>query len=71
MQHEAFVSGNFDTKFIDKYFKPEALAHSANYTEIAAIAASTVFSAKRNKRVTDTKIQNTEGANWKKNRKSF
>ncbi|MBU3663748.1 MAG: acetyl-CoA carboxylase biotin carboxylase subunit, partial [Bacteroidetes bacterium] len=25
MQHEAFVSGNFDTKFIEKHFKPEYL----------------------------------------------
>jgi len=71
MQHEAFVSGNFDTKFIDKYFKPEELAHSASYAEIAAIAASTVFIAKSKKQVNDTKTQSTEVANWKKNRKSF
>ena len=28
MNHEAFRSGNFDTKFVEKYFKPELLEGS-------------------------------------------
>jgi acetyl-CoA carboxylase biotin carboxylase subunit len=33
MQHEAFVSGNFNTKFIEKYYKPEMLAQNLNENE--------------------------------------
>lgn len=43
MHHEAFRSGNFDTKFVEKYFKPEVLKPTPNETEelIAAALAST------------------------------
>ncbi len=41
MRHEAFRSGNFDTKFIDNYFKPEMLNEALEEDEelVAAIAA--------------------------------
>ncbi len=40
IQHEAFVSGNFDTHFVKKYFTPEVLKHeSDDEMEIAAMAA--------------------------------
>ena len=39
LRHEAFVSGEFDTKFVDKYFKPEMLdVDSAGLEEEIAIA---------------------------------
>lgn len=43
MHHEAFRSGNFDTKFVEMYFKPEVLKPTPNETEelIAAALAST------------------------------
>lgn len=44
MQHEAFINGNFDTKFIDKYFKPEMLTQETSHDEVAAIAAAKIFS---------------------------
>jgi acetyl-CoA carboxylase biotin carboxylase subunit len=37
MQHEAFLSGNFDTRFIENYFKPEMLKE-ANAEESALAA---------------------------------
>ncbi|MES2761184.1 MAG: acetyl-CoA carboxylase biotin carboxylase subunit [Bacteroidota bacterium] len=38
LKHEAFVSGNFDTGFIPKYFKPEMLNKSnSNEEEVASI----------------------------------
>ncbi|HXC04162.1 MAG TPA: biotin carboxylase, partial [Bacteroidia bacterium] len=38
LQHEAFISGNFDTHFISRYFKPEMLnTFDAQKAEIAAI----------------------------------
>jgi propionyl-CoA carboxylase alpha chain len=38
MEHEAFVSGNFNTKFIEDYFKPEMLNPEIDENE-AKIAA--------------------------------
>lgn len=46
MQHDAFRSGNFDTKFVEQYFTPDQLARSLNDedAEILAVAlATTVF----------------------------
>jgi propionyl-CoA carboxylase alpha chain len=41
LTHEAFISGKFDTKFIENYFKPEMLIDQPD-DEGAAIAASLV-----------------------------
>jgi acetyl/propionyl-CoA carboxylase alpha subunit len=39
MRHEAFRSGHFDTKFIEKYFKPEMLDSADDeLAEVAALA---------------------------------
>lgn len=47
LKHPAFVSGKFDTGFIKTHFKPEMLnAGNPEYEELAAIAASMIFSAK-------------------------
>ncbi len=46
MHHEAFRSGNFDTKFVEKYFTPEVLKPKPNETEellAAALASTQVF----------------------------
>jgi propionyl-CoA carboxylase alpha chain len=42
LQHEAFVSGNFDTNFVKHFFKPEYLerAASEDELEVAAIFAA-------------------------------
>jgi acetyl-CoA carboxylase biotin carboxylase subunit len=40
LQHEAFLSGNFDTKFVEKYFSPEKLnTQESNETELKILAA--------------------------------
>jgi len=44
LNHQAFISGNFDTGFIKNFFTPEMLNQgSADLNEIAAIAGSLVF----------------------------
>jgi len=68
MKHDAFVNGNFDTKFIDKYFKPEFPEVGIDMSDIAVIAASTVFYSGNAKQVSAS-VNKTE--NWKKNRKIF
>jgi acetyl/propionyl-CoA carboxylase alpha subunit len=37
--HEAFISGKFDTKFVEKYFKPEYIATLPNAEEEKVAAA--------------------------------
>src|SRR6201985_2562846 len=47
MQHEAFTSGNFDTHFVGKYFKPEVLQSSKEEEAmIAAIVMERLLSKK-------------------------
>jgi acetyl-CoA carboxylase biotin carboxylase subunit len=44
VQHEAFRSGKFDTKFIERYFKPEYLIEqNAEAAEVAGLLASIVW----------------------------
>jgi acetyl-CoA carboxylase biotin carboxylase subunit len=47
MENEHFIKGNFDTKFIDNYFKPEYLEtpFDGNLEEALSIMASYVFSS--------------------------
>lgn len=49
LKHDAFVSGDFDTKFVDKYFKPEVLNSNDSDEEQLAIAiAAHLFNQKNN-----------------------
>lgn len=46
MEHEAFRSGNFDTRFVENYFKPEALTTQDENEWIAAALAVTLMNGK-------------------------
>lgn len=69
MNHEAFRSGNFDTKFVEKYFSPEVLKSESNETEsqlAACLAATLAMGAKPiNASTVASKSSHTK---WKKNR---
>ncbi len=69
MNHEAFRSGNFDTKFVEKYFKPELLEDEPIEAEelLASVLASQII---KEIKTTPANIeQSTSSAsNWKKNR---
>ncbi len=70
MQHEAFRSGNFDTKFIEKYFKPEYLQPKpdANEEVIASVLAAELYNAiSMTSKSTTEPVKSTE-SKWKKNR---
>lgn len=70
MQHQAFTSGNFDTHFVSKYFKPEMLeSQNQEEAEIAAILATFLIKQKANNSDIET-VQSTS-SNWQKNRKSY
>jgi acetyl/propionyl-CoA carboxylase alpha subunit len=68
IQHEAFVSGHFDTHFVNKYFTPEVLnIHNKEVEEVAALFAAKLFTD--NKAIqTATVGSNTIKSNWKRNR---
>jgi acetyl-CoA carboxylase biotin carboxylase subunit len=67
MQHKAFTSGNFDTHFVQKYFKPGSLQND-NEDE-ALIAALVMEKLLSEQLVHVTDVAATEVSNWAKNRR--
>ncbi len=64
MKHEAFTSGNFDTHFVQKHFKPEFLInHNSEEEEIAAVLAAKLFEEKSIETKVSTKVASQ--SNWK------
>ena len=71
LQHEAFVSGNFDTKFIDRYFTPEALQQQpANDEEEIAVALAALLMQEKKPTASSGNEYAAPVAisNWRKNR---
>ncbi|PJA09832.1 MAG: acetyl-CoA carboxylase biotin carboxylase subunit [Flavobacteriales bacterium CG_4_10_14_0_2_um_filter_32_8] len=67
MQHEAFVSGNFDTNFINQHFNPEKLQNSnAETEEIAALFAAKMYVESSQK--TTISASSVSTSKWKLNR---
>lgn len=68
---DAFRSGNYDTKFIDKYFKPEFLTESNDDTdEVAALLSSIVWEKNGGTKtaVSSAGNGNRSFSKWKMNR---
>ena len=69
VRHEAFRSGNFDTGFIQKYFKPEMLQQEDEDADhVAALLASVVWEKQKNKQ-TAVQSSNISSNGWKLRRK--
>ncbi|SDP80371.1 acetyl-CoA carboxylase, biotin carboxylase subunit [Mucilaginibacter sp. OK268] len=66
MQHGAFISGNFDTHFVKKYFTPEVL-NTEDQGEMV-IAAVIMEQLLNQKTVATASATTTETSNWVKNR---
>ena len=68
MEHPAFISGEFDTKFIEKHFKPEDLAtipHQENQ-EIAAVFATFLQEKhQQQQKVNEVSQSGTKASGWK------
>ena len=47
LTHEAFTSGNFDTRFVEKYFKPEVLSPQPSDDEAMIAAALAVVASQK------------------------
>jgi acetyl-CoA carboxylase biotin carboxylase subunit len=67
MQHDAFRSGNFDTRFVENYFKPEVLKGAGLEEEqlLAALLATTLLENKKSEKIAE---QVPATSLWKKNR---
>ncbi len=75
LQHPDFVSGKFDTNFVNKNYKPEYLRHEAeDEMQIAALIAGHIYESKpagAAAATTAVTANNTGKSNWVKNRSSF
>ena len=67
MKHEAFRSGNFDTRFVETYFTPSSLQGQKveNETLLAALLAATIQADGKSNQIPD---QQALISLWKKNR---
>lgn len=69
MEHPAFISGQFDTKFVEKYFDPEILNLKVDEetAEIAAVFATYLQENRKKQQLTSSSKQaGAAGSNWKK-----
>jgi len=73
MQHEAFRSGDFDTRFIERYFVPESLnpLPAEDESELAAVFAAYLFETAKPKTANAEAINgnNFSLSNWHRNRR--
>jgi acetyl/propionyl-CoA carboxylase alpha subunit len=70
MQHEAFVSGNFDTHFVNKYFLPEYLSQeNEEEAMIAALIGANFMKSQSGSSKVEAAIE--EKSQWKMNRKEY
>jgi len=68
LQHEAFVSGNFDTHFVGKYFTPDKLsAENKEEAGLAAFLSVKLLNSKKVISVSDSVVKPSQ-SNWKRNR---
>ena len=69
MHHDAFRSGKFDTRFVEKYFKPEVLSPARSVDEeIVAAALSTHLLQETTAATTSAELVAASESKWKKNR---
>jgi propionyl-CoA carboxylase alpha chain len=69
MQHEAFTSGKFDTRFVENYFKPEVLQTKALNDEERIASVLAVMFANGNKKKEAESVSGPQSiSKWKKNR---
>lgn len=69
MNHDAYIKGQFDTKFVDTYFTPDVLRNEKSFDEVAAVAAAMFFQKPATKQ--ESISAGTSVSNWSKNRKLY
>ena len=70
MNHEAFVSGNFDTGFVKDHFKPEELNKECpEEMEVAAMLAGHIFNSTKTASNAASNSNATSASKWKRSRR--
>lgn len=65
MQHEAFVSGNFDTNFVKTHFKPENLnSYNEKEAQLAAQLAAYLFDNHKQQAVATVETGGAQKSKW-------
>ncbi|MDN5212134.1 acetyl-CoA carboxylase biotin carboxylase subunit [Fulvivirgaceae bacterium BMA12] len=66
LNHQAFITGNFDTKFVEKYFTPEDLQQDENVDLERLAAVLAVFTMEKNKETPASgERRTTKPSKWK------
>ncbi|HEX8059854.1 MAG TPA: acetyl-CoA carboxylase biotin carboxylase subunit [Cyclobacteriaceae bacterium] len=68
LNHQAFTSGNFDTKFVEKYFKPEVLSPKVSHDEAMIAAALAVVAAQKEVKKSNGSATAQPVSKWKTER---
>ncbi len=69
MKHQAFTSGNFDTHFVNNYFKPEMLRQEGSEEEqLAAALVAEYIQSSATSSVVQINTSNESFSKWKQNR---
>ncbi|MCF6242679.1 MAG: acetyl-CoA carboxylase biotin carboxylase subunit, partial [Bacteroidales bacterium] len=70
MESEAFVSGNYNTHFVQNYFHPDEIRNDTNeeLEQIAAIITANIFESLNQKSIFLENGQKQVVSNWRKNR---
>ena len=64
-EHEAFISGNFDTHFVKNYYSPEKLeAYRSEEIELAAALGLKLYLENKEQ----LQVPNTDNSSWRKAR---
>ncbi|MCX2745645.1 acetyl-CoA carboxylase biotin carboxylase subunit [Mangrovivirga sp. M17] len=74
LKHEAFTSGNFDTKFIDNHYTPDVLESKLTEEEIelASAFAAQIMNENKKKSTEQTASQNGNAVSpWRKRNRQF
>lgn len=66
LNHAAFVTGNFDTKFVENYFHPNKI--NEDEVLLATLLAAQLFDKKDHTYITTEEGNLQEASNWKSNR---
>lgn len=69
MQHQAFISGKYDTHFVQKYFTPEKLSKPNENEAVAALMSTFLLSENNSKKTIANQVIKNEGiSTWQKHR---
>ena len=71
MQHQAFVSGKFDTHFVGKYFTPESLKSENEQEAMIAAIAAVMLLQNQKKIVPLSAAATVQKSNWTQNRREY